>query len=165
MTADYTAAAGKRSLKILDAPGLQNIWNPHYVYQLKHTSGTSKCAFDMRIGKDVRVNHEWRDWRSSPYGVGPSFSIDGAQLKVAGRTLLKLPVDQWFHIEIAAGLGDGSKNTWDMLVTLPGHRPKEFKSLKNGNAKFGKLTWIGFTSNATKQTVFYLDNITIDNKA
>lgn len=160
---DETAASGKRCLKIVDAPGLKHVWNPHYVYQLKHKEGTTHCAFDLRISKDTRISHEWRDWRTSPYGVGPSFSIDGAQLKVAGKTLLTLPVDQWIHLDIVAGLGN--KNTWDMMVTLPGRRPKAFKGLKNGNTKFEQLTWIGFTSNATKQTVFYLDNIKIANKA
>jgi hypothetical protein len=36
---DETAAAGERSLKIVDAPGLRNAFNPHYVYALaKKTS-------------------------------------------------------------------------------------------------------------------------------
>ncbi len=165
IVSDETAAAGKRSLKIVDAPGLQNTWNPHYVYQLKHSSGTTSCSFDIRIGKDVRINHEWRDWRISPYGVGPSLSIDGTQLKVAGETLLELPVNQWVHFEIAAGLGKESRNTWDLTVTLPGRPPREFKGLQNANAKFNQLTWIGFTSNATKKTVFYLDNIKLTNEA
>jgi len=162
---EETAAAGSKSLKVLDASGLQHTYNPHYVYQLKHVSGTTCCSFDVRIGKDVRINHEWRDWRISPYGVGPSFSIDETKLKVAGKTLLELPVDQWVHFEIIAGLGNPSKNKWDMTVTMPAHAAREFKGLKAGNAKFDQLTWVGFTSNATKKTVFYLDNIKLINKA
>ena len=92
------------------------------------------------------------------------FSIDGTRLKVAGKTLLELPVDQWVHFEITAGLGNTSKNTWDMAVTIPGHAVSEFKGLKAGNNKFNQLTWIGFTSNATEKTVFYLDNIKLSNK-
>ena len=161
---DETAAAGGKSLKIIDAAGLQNTWNPHYVYQLKHNSGTTKCSFDIRIGKGVRINHEWRDWRISPYGVGPSLSIEGTQLKVAGKELLELPVDQWIHCEITAGLGEGSKNTWNMKVSLPDRQPRQFKDLTNGNTKFSQLTWVGFTSNATKKTVFYLDNIKLTNE-
>ena len=161
---EETAAAGERSLKIVDAPGLQNTWNPHYVYQLKHSNGTTSCSFDICIGKDVRINHEWRDWRTSPYGVGPSFSIESTQLKVAGKTLLSLPMNKWIQVEIVAGLGNESKNTWDMTVALPGRPPKEFKGLQNGNTKFNQLTWVGFTSNATKKTVFYLDNLKLTNK-
>jgi len=162
---DETAAAGKRSLKIVDAPGLQNTWNPHYVYSPNYSSGTARCAFDIRIGKDVRINHEWRDWRISPYGVGPSLSIDGTQLKVSGKTLLELPVDQWVRFEIVAGLGDGNGKTWDMAVTMPGRTTREFEGLKAGNAKFNQLTWLGFSSNATKKTVFYLDNFRLTNEA
>jgi len=162
---DETAAAGKRSLKIIDASGLQNTWNPHYVYTPNYSSGSAQCAFDICIGEDVRINHEWRDWRISPYGVGPSLSIEGTQLKVAGKMLLELPVDKWVHFKIAAGLGDGSKGAWDMTVTLPGQPPREFKRLQNGNNKFNRLTWVGFTSNATKRTIFYLDNIKLTNEA
>jgi len=162
---DETAASGAHSLKILDAPGLQNAYNPHCVYTPDHSTGTTRCAFDIRIGLDVRISHEWRDWRTSPYGVGPSFTIDGSQLKVAGKTLLELPVDQWVHVEITAALGDKSRGGWDMAVTVPGQARGEFKGLKNANAGFERLTWLGFTSNAIKQTVFYLDNFTLTNKA
>jgi len=161
---DETAAAGRHSLKILDADGLQSPWDPHCVYMPNHSAGTTRCAFDIRIGRDVQINHEWRDWRSSPYGVGPSFTIDGTELKVAGRTLLELPVDKWINFEVAAPLGRPN-GTWNMAVTLPNGDHKQFKGLKYGNAKFNKLTWLGFVSNATKKTVFYLDNVHVTNKA
>ncbi|MFH1719826.1 MAG: right-handed parallel beta-helix repeat-containing protein [Planctomycetota bacterium] len=161
---DETAAAGRHSLKILDADGLQNAWNPHCVYMPNHSTGTTRCAFDIRIGQDVQVNHEWRDWRNSPYGVGPNFTIDGTKLKVAGQTLLELPVDKWISFEIAASLSRPN-GTWEMAVTLPTGDHKQFKGLKYGNTKFDKLTWLGFISNATKKTVFYLDNVKLTNKA
>jgi len=161
---DETAAAGNHSLKIADAPGLQNTWNPHLVYAPNHGAGTTHCAFDLRIGRAVAINHEWRDWRSSPYRVGPSFSINGDRLRVAGATLLHLPVGRWTHFEIAADLGPDNSGTWTLSVTLPGKTPRIFTSLKNGSTAFEKLTWLGFTSNATDTTVFYLDNITIANE-
>ena len=52
-----------------------------------------------------------------------------------------------------------------MTVKLPGEVPKEFKGLQNGHTRFEKLTWVGFTSNATEKTVFYLDNLKLANKA
>jgi hypothetical protein len=162
---DETAAGGRKSLKILDAAGLKQAYNPHYVYAPNYSSGTARCAFDIRIGKDVQINHEWRDWRTSPYGVGPSLWIDGTRLKVAGTTLLELPVDRWVHFEITADLGEENGDTWDMAVTMTGRTAREFKGLKAGNAKFNRLTWLGFSSNATKQTVFYLDNIKLTNEA
>jgi hypothetical protein len=161
---DETASTGSHSLKILDAPGLEHAYNPHCVYTPNHANGTTRCEFDIRIRPDVRISHEWRDWRTSPYGVGPSFSIDGTQLKIAGVTMMELSTEQWIHVEIAAALGDGAE-TWDMAVTLPGRRPREFIGLRNANEKFERLTWLGFVSNATVQTVFYLDNLELTNEA
>jgi len=161
---DETAAAGTHSLKILDAPGLQNAWNPHLVYSPNHASGTTRCAFDLRIGPGVSISHEWRDWRVSPYSVGPSLSISGDNLHVAGKTLLRLPVNEWTHFEITADLGKNNSGVWDLTVTLPGQPPKIFQNLKAANNAFEQLTWLGFTSNAISATVFYLDNIEITNQ-
>jgi len=159
---DETAATGKHSLKIADAEGLQYSWNPHLVYSPSHTSGTTRCSFDMRIGPGVSINHEWRDWRASPYGVGPSFTINNGKLQAGGKTLLDLPVDRWIHFEIVAALGqDGG--SWDMTVTLPEKPPKHFEKIAIARTPFEQLTWLGFTSNATTQTVFYLDNVEITN--
>jgi hypothetical protein len=159
---DETAATGKHSLKIVDASGLRNAFDPHFVYTPRHKRGTTRCCFDIRIGKGVKINHEWRDWRASPYGVGPSLWIEGTKLRVAGASLMELPPDKWVHFEIAALLGG---NTWDMTVTASGEAPRQFKELKNGRATFEQPTWVGFTSNATERTVFHLDNIKLVNKS
>jgi len=49
-------------------------------------------------------------------------------------------------------------------VPLPGEPPKIFKALKKGSSTFERLTWLGFTSNATNATVFYLDNLGVMNE-
>jgi hypothetical protein len=94
---DEIAAGGSHSLKITDAPGLQNAWNPHLVYSPNHASGTTRCAFDLRIG--------------------------------------------------------------------PGGTTKTFDVLRTGSNAFERITWLGFSSNATAATVFYLDNIEITNQS
>jgi hypothetical protein len=172
---DETAAAGKHSLKIVDAKGLQHAYNPHYVYAPNHSVGTTCSEFDLRIEEGVLINYEWRDWRLSPYGVGPNFQLDKNNLKVAGRTLLQLPIGKWVHFKITAPLGDNNAGIWDMSVVVQGKKRRLFKELKNGSGKFEKLTWVGFkfekltwvgfTSNATKRTVFYLDNFKLKNES
>ena len=161
---EETAAGGKHSLKIVDAPNLQHAYNPHYVYKPNHSTGTTRCSFDMRIEEGVQINHEWRDWRSSPYRVGPRFWVNGTKLQISGKSLMDLPLGKWVHFEITAALGNKDEGTWDLAVTLQGQRPKLFKGLKNGSTNFDKLTWVGFTSNATNKTVFYLDNLQLINK-
>jgi hypothetical protein len=162
---DETAAGGSHSLKITDAPGLQNVWDPHLVYSPNHGAGTTRCAFDLQTGPGVSINHEWRDWRETPYRVGPSFSILGSTLQIAGKALLSLPAEKWIHFEVAADLGTTDSGTWSLTVTVPGEAPRTFQGLKNGSRTFEKLTWLGFTSNATSRTAFYLDNLEIANES
>ena len=119
----------------------------------------------MRIEEGVQLNHEWRDWRGSPYRVGPSFWVNGRKLQVRERGLMELPVGKWTHFEVSARLQNRGAGTWDLTVTTAGRQPKIFEGLKNGSEKFEKLTWLGFTSNATKKTIFYLDNLEIVNKS
>ena len=161
---DETAASGRHSLKIVDAPGLQHAFNPHYVYKPNHSSGITICSFDMRIENGVRISHEWRDWRTSPYRVGPNLSVNGTKLQIASKSLMDLPVAKWVHFEITAALANKDMGTWDLAVNVPGQTPRRFKGLKNGGKKFDRLTWVGFTSNATQKTVFYLDNFELINK-
>lgn len=161
---DETAATGQHSLKFTDAEGLRYSWNPHLVYSPNHKTGTTACAFDLRVEAGVDLYHEWRDWRATEYSVGPSFSIQGNQLQIGDRALLELPVGQWVHFAVAADLGAGNSGLWTLVVTLPDKAPKTFTKLKNENATtFEQLTWLGFVSNATIKTVFYLDNLQIDN--
>jgi len=161
---DETAALGNHSLKFTDADGLRYPYNPHLVYSPNHESGTTHCAFDMRIEAGVEINYEWRDWRATRYSVGPSLWIKGNQLQVEGKTIMELPVGQWVHFAIAADLGKDNSGLWTLVVTLPGQAPKMFSRLKNENPTFEQITWLGFVSNATTKTVFYIDNLQIDNE-
>jgi len=94
-------------------------------------------------------------------GIDPV--ADQNRLIVGGKTLLKLPADTWVHLEIAADLGKDNSGKWNLIVKVAGQQPREFKHLANGTAAFDQLTWLGFTSNATSESVFYVDNLSIEN--
>ncbi len=78
---------------------------------------------------------------------------------------MELPPGEWVHFDVSAKLQNAGVGTWDLKVTLAGHKAREFHGLKNGTPKFDKLTWVGFTSNATSKTVFYLDDVEIINES
>jgi len=160
-----TAAAGRQSLKFTDAAGLEHAFNPHVVYRPNHAAGTSRCSFYLKLGPGVRFNHEWRDWRGSPYDVGPSLWINGTKLQVRGRTLMEVPLGRWFGLEVTAALQNRHRGSWSLKVTLPDGPTRRFEGLKNGTERFEKLTWLGFISNATDRSVFYLDKLSITNSA
>jgi len=166
---DETAAAGKRSLKVIDNTDLQHAFNPHFFFVPAHTEGVTKVAFDLRVGPGVVFHHEWRD-DSGPYRVGPSLRVHHGKLIAAGREVMEFPENTWVHFEISAGLGPQSTGTWDLAVTVPGPGSSARvvtaqKGLKNGTPDWKKLDWLGFCSIATEKTVFYLDNLELSNSA
>ncbi|MFW5693034.1 MAG: hypothetical protein ACOCWL_02355, partial [Thermoguttaceae bacterium] len=159
---DEHAARGKRSLKMVDAPGLKHTFNPHFYYTPNHTRGISRVAFAMRLEEGVRMYHEWRMAEASPYRVGPTFHIHGdGKLRAAGRVLADLPPGEWIEIEIAAAVGEDADGTWSLTVTTAGREPQRFDNLPTGHADFAALTWIGWMSTATDRRVFYLDDIRV----
>ena len=48
--------------------------------------------------------------------------------------------------------------SWALRLTVPGQEPRLFRDLSYSSPEFQQLTWVGFTSNATVKTAFYLDN-------
>ncbi len=161
---DEEAAGGERSLKVTDAPGLRARFNPHFYYRPDHREGLTRAAFDLRVEPGVEFIHEWRD-NTSPYRVGPSFSIYRGTLRANGRDLLEIPPGEWARFEISTTLGDQSTGTWNLEVHLPGQPPRRFEGLPNGHAGWKTLDWFGFVSNANASTVYYLDNLELVNTA
>jgi hypothetical protein len=158
---DEWAAGGRCSLKFADRAGLKHRFDPHLMYWPRHQSGVTQCSFDVRFGPGVEFVHEWRD-NAQPYQKGPSFSVTGGVLQVAGQTL-PLRTDAWIHFEIKAGLGAQASGTWEMTVQAPGDPAHRFTALPCDPA-WKTLDWLGFISNADGPTVFYLDNVSIHNR-
>lgn len=157
-----TSASGKHSLKITDAPGLQHAFNPHFYYDPRHTNGVTRFSFDLRVEPGAVLFHEWRG-KGHPYLVGPTLWFGDGKLRVRDRELMAFPAGKWVHLEIVAGLGAQTAGMWDLTVTLPGESPRRFTGLKNGSADWRKLHWFGFCSTANAKTVFYLDNLRLEN--
>lgn len=157
-----TAAGGRHSLRITDAPGLLDRFNPHFYVQPYHREGVTTCSFDLYVGPGVEFHHEWRD-AATPYQTGPGIAVTGGNLTVAGKALVALPTDQWIHIEITTGLGSKSTATWDLSVTLPGQPTQRFPGLPC-KPQWKHLEWLGFVSNAGAKTIYHIDNLSLVNK-
>jgi hypothetical protein len=163
LVTDETAATGRHSLKITDAPGLQYLWQPHLFVTMDYPKGRIQNSFALRLEPGADVDFEWRDWGQSEYQTGPQLAIRKNKLKTGGRDLLELPESRWLHFEVSASLGTSAgAGTWSLKVIIPGEVPHEWKGLPNGSPKFKTLTWIGFSSNANDKTVFYLDDFMVD---
>jgi len=161
---EETASGGRRSLKVVDAPGLKNNFDPHFYFLPRYRDGTTRCSFDLRAEDGIDMYHEWRD-NAALYNVGPSFSIVKGKLSANNRALMEMPSGQWIHFEIEAKLGKSSTGTWNLSVTLPGAQTRTFPDLKSGGTDWKTLDWLGFVSDATTATVFYIDNLKLSNSA
>ena len=171
---DETAAEGKRSLKVVDAPGLTREWLPYLSYDPGYHDGPVTVSFYARVEAGAILEHSWRGHaKAAQFSVGPSLRLAGGRLSVADKELMEIPTGQWVRYEIKTkvglydpGTGGAGQRTdvWHLTVTLPGGARRTFADLKHGSAEFQDVNWIGFVSMAREKTVFYLDGVTIANE-
>jgi len=159
---EETAATGRRSLKVADAPGLTHAYNPHLAFRAGYAEGLIRNSFALRVTTNSVVDFEWRDWQAAQYQTGPRFSLRGGKLSIPGADGMLLPVDTWVRFEINAGLGPQANGLWSLTVTPTGAVPRQFTGLGFNTATFKKLTWVGFTSAANHATTFYLDDFVLE---
>jgi hypothetical protein len=161
LVTDETAAAGRHSLKITDAPGLERLWRPHLVCPVRHSKGLVANSFDIRVEKASWVDYEWRDYSQGEYRTGVHLTIRSLRLELPGGAAMDLPEGQWLHLEIQGGVGPDSTGRWSLTVTVPGQPPRSFADVGFVTSAFRVLTWTGFMSNADVATSYYLDNLAL----
>lgn len=156
---DSTAAVGRKSLKIQDAPGLTHDFNPHLYIASNHKEGNTRLAFFLRIEFGATLVHEWRSQSYGQTARGPRLQVKEGVLLAGDHELLAFPSDEWVYLELVAPVGKDATGKWELIVTVPGDAPRVFPDLPMGNRDFGELTWIGWFSPATVKQAFYLDGI------
>jgi len=163
---DEQAAGGRHSLKFTDVKGLEPAWQPHLFYEPHFTDGLVRHSFDLRLETGALLFTEWRDATPYPQCIGPSVTFDGeGHVTVGDRRIATVPVRQWLHVEIEALLGKNTPETFSLILALPGQAPQIFKGLPFAGSRCRELHWLGFVSNATEDSVFYVDNIRIKRSA
>ncbi len=159
---DETAASGRHSVKVVDAAGLAQPWQPHFCYsKFNFVRGTVQVSFDLRVEKGALPSIECRD-ASSPYRTGPSLSVNAAGDLLAGKQkLMTLPFGQWVHFEEKFVVGRDATGSYDLTVKPRGGEAKKFAALPFIHKEFQRLQWFGFSSGAKEKTIFYVDNLKI----
>jgi hypothetical protein len=156
------AATGQRSLKVTDSATLLPAWQPHFYYEPHLTSGTVRQSFEVWLETNAQFVVEWRDSGGYPQNVGPSVLFDGSgDVTASGKLLAKIPSRHWIHVEIQAPVGKGAARAFQLRLVPEGEPPRVFSGLPMSGQQFSELHWIGFSSTALADTVFYLDNLRI----
>ncbi len=159
---DERAAAGRHSLKVTDSATLQPAWQPHFYYEPHLTTGTVRQRFDVWLGANAQFFTEWRDAGDYPRNVGPSVRFDAnGDVSAGGRVLARMPAGAWFRVEIEAAVGKDAPRTFTLRLTAPGGAPQTFSDLPVAGRDFHEVHWLGFSSTAATNAVFYLDNVAV----
>lgn len=161
---DETASGGFQSLKIIDATGLPNTWNPNIYYPTTYDDGGVDCSFSIRLDsvQPPTLYADFRDYQTSDissYLSGPFLQIgDNGELSVGGSVITTLPFDQWVTIELGLELGNIDHDTWNLTVSV-GDASESFGPFDNRSVDFLRLDRVVFASLADTTTIFFLDDI------
>lgn len=159
---DERAASGRRSLKITDSATLRPAWQPHFYYEPHIVSGTLRQSFDVWLGTNAQFFTEWRDAGDYPQNVGPSVRFDAnGDVTAGGKVLARMPVGAWFRVAIEAVVGQDAPRTFTLTLTPADGPPQVFRALPISGRAFREVHWLGFSSTAAADTVFYLDNLIV----
>ncbi len=158
LVTDETAAHGSRSLKFIDAPGLQHIWDPHLYYHPNQREGMATVSFSLRVEEGAEIAIEWRD-AAQPFRIGPSLRITGNELRAGERTLMTIPFGAWMRLQMTCGLGSMATGTYDLTVQPEVDQERNFGELPCGSPEFARLKWLGFVSLANDDATFYIDRL------
>lgn len=158
---NFPGAKGK-CIELRDGPESQPAYHPHFSYSPHHTSGATRIAFDFRFEPEYELIHEWRD-ASSPYQIGPVFSVRNSVIKVGDKTVTSLQPLTWIHLEIEAVIGENVGGDFSITVTPEGGTPQRFDGLRAPKGALKELAWAGFISPGTVQAKAWIDNIRISN--
>ncbi|MCK5802161.1 MAG: right-handed parallel beta-helix repeat-containing protein [Lentisphaeria bacterium] len=169
---EETAGAGKRALKIVDAPGLSQPWIPYVSYSPRYASGIARAECMLRLEPGAMLEYCWRGRHpKAEFSVGPSFKFKDGMLHVPEHDPLPIPPSQWIGLTVRARLGEfdpgigreGAKEhgIWSLEVRLPNGEIRTYRQLKHANPEFKELTSVMFISTATKTATVYLDEVRI----
>jgi hypothetical protein len=159
--------AGRQCLKMVeDQPGLEK-WAPMLVYSPEHRHGQTRLSFDVKPGRDANliVNMEDRSGQGQGSLGGPNVNIRERKIFVSGRPPMTIPWNEWIHLEISVGVGEGANGTFDLAVTLPDGTTQTLTGIKYRSGNWNYLHRLAFSSAGDGNATIWLDNIRLTNQA
>ena len=155
---EETAAAGRRSLKVSEAGGLQYPWEPYITYTVNWDDGIAQGGFDLYLQPGTVFEYAWRD-DPARYNLGPALRVDGQGVLTAnGKQVGRLPVGEWVRLDVVCPLGERADGTYSLIVKV-GRRPSQrFDSLACSR-DFKLLNCVVIASTGKGPGAFYIDNL------
>lgn len=160
------AHSGLRCLKISDAAGQKNPWQPHLYLYPAYKQGTIRFQVSLLTSPSQPEEFyiEMRDW-AGPLLVGPTFRVDRAgtlwangKLGNGGTRVCEITPGQWTTVAMEVTLGIQAPARWTLAVTPQGQAIQRYQ-FPVPDPAFRNITWIGFSANNDGPGVLYLDDL------
>lgn len=152
----------KRCLRLTDGVAGMASFDPHVFLDYRAQAGRLGIEFEVWVDDATRLVHEWRDG-SEPFRTGPSLTLRGDGLEVAGRTLMNWQSRAWYKIRLEASLGEGRASKWDLKVQMPDGTARQWKGLPLNSASWNHTGWIGWVSSTERASTTCLANLGVRN--
>ena len=177
---DETAFSGKQSLKVQDAPGLAQFYNPHFTFSCAFTNALVENRFAVRMQAGAEFFTEWRDYSAgggTAYATGLNLLFSGGKVtartrakqadgsfKAAERLIAEIPADTWAHVTVTAGVGAYATGLWTVKIVRVGQPDIVVTDLNLCNPEWKAMEWVGFCSTAKNAVAYYLDDFQFEEK-
>lgn len=152
----------KRCLRLTDGVAGLASFDPHVFLDYRAQAGRLAVEFELWVDDATRLVHEWRD-TAEPFRTGPSLTLRGDGLEVAGRTLMNWPSRAWYKIRLEADLGEGRSGKWDLRVQMPNGTTRQWRGFASNSASWNRAGWIGWVSSTERVSTTCLSNLTVRN--
>ena len=177
---DETAFSGKQSLKVQDAPGLAQFYDPHFTFSCAFTNAVVENRFAVRMQAGAEFFTEWRDYPDdggNGYATGPCLVFGSGKLyartrvkKADGslqgteRVIAEIPADTWVQVTVTACVGSRATGLWLVKVARAGAPAVEVSDLLFASDALRAMEWLGFCSTARSAVAYYLDDFVFGEK-
>jgi len=149
-----------RSLKVQDAPGLAQSFEPVLHIHPGWAAGRFVAGFDVMAQPGADWFFEMRG-RSGEYAAGPMVTWRKGKLYAGigdAPPLADIPPDEWFRVAITATTGAGS---YDVELTRQDGSRREFRKLPC-MPSWKDAGYLLFSGQGSEKAAFFIDNLRLE---
>lgn len=157
---DKDVAQGRRALVFTDTPENAHSFCPHVSLPCCVTGGTAVIRFAFKPVKGAGMTFEARDYgEGGGFATGLSFGYHGTGLSANGKRIAEVKPGTWADVEVRIGFGGAFAGKWSVAVTPRGGERKSLTFDRFSSAKFRCLTWVGFMTYGSNDSIWQLDDL------
>ncbi len=160
------AHTGARSLRISDAAGQKQPWQPHLYLYPNAAQGAYRlsAAYRQSAASPCEFYMEMRDWAGA-LRVGPTFRVDregavwaNGRMGVGGERVAQVAPGRWFAAAMDVAPAAKGAAQWTLTVK-PDGGPAVSRRFPVPDAAFRSVTWVGLSATGDAPGDLWIDDV------